>query len=509
MYQIDNDTSSLNLPAPTAANRPGYFVDGDPAKGLAATILPAEFMNMLMMEFVNLVTAAGLVPSKSDYTQLSQAIPALISKLATVDWSKVTNVPADLVHLNSQPTLSGIELNSSTPFIDFHFGGDASDYNFRIVNNVSGGIALANKVVGPILTVGPNNILATLPILSRSPFLICSQGGNASLQFYSKDATKIEYFFQHDDTSLNLYTWPDSGSGVAALSITRGTGAIGFSSRPSFAGATPWDSLNFDPSKKANVGTKVSDYGITDAVKIGDFGIGGAAPIASIDGFGLAGGFYGTGTNTSTPMQYSSVINLPYQDRTYTAQIGITQGTSVPHIYARNVSSPGVWSPTVEVLHSQSPTFLTTTTVANSAYASVFATCGMIAYFATSTPPSGFLKANGAAVSRTAYANLFSIINTYFGAGDGSTTFNLPDLRGEFIRSWDDTRGVDTNRVFGSWQAQDIQPHTHAIYASGSNTSYGRQGTGSGAGDYNALTASTGTTETRPRNVALLACIKY
>jgi microcystin-dependent protein len=47
----------------------------------------------------------------------------------------------------------------------------------------------------------------------------------------------------------------------------------------------------------------------------------------------------------------------------------------------------------------------------------------------TDTPPSGFLLCNGDAVSRTTYANLFGVIGTTFGAGNGSTTFNLPDLR--------------------------------------------------------------------------------
>ncbi|MCK9131735.1 phage tail protein [Haemophilus influenzae] len=63
---------------------------------------------------------------------------------------------------------------------------------------------------------------------------------------------------------------------------------------------------------------------------------------------------------------------------------------------------------------------------------------GEVAFFARTTPPSGWLKANGAAVSRTTYAALFAAIGTTFGAGDGSSTFNLPDLRGEFVRGLDD-----------------------------------------------------------------------
>lgn len=88
---------------------------------------------------------------------------------------------------------------------------------------------------------------------------------------------------------------------------------------------------------------------------------------------------------------------------------------------------------------------------------------GAVLYFAGRTAPAGWLKANGAAVSRTAYAALFAAIGTTYGAGDGRSTFNLPDLRGEFLRGWDDGRGVDTGRGFGSAQAHALQSHQHGL----------------------------------------------
>lgn len=86
---------------------------------------------------------------------------------------------------------------------------------------------------------------------------------------------------------------------------------------------------------------------------------------------------------------------------------------------------------------------------------------GAIQLFAQSTPPPGWLKANGAAVPRATYSALFAAIGTIYGSGDGTTTFNLPDLRGEFIRIWDDARGVDTGRAFGSAQGANVEAHTH------------------------------------------------
>lgn len=135
---------------------------------------------------------------------------------------------------------------------------------------------------------------------------------------------------------------------------------------------------------------------------------------------------------------------------------------------------------------------------------------GVVIYQAANTAPTGFIKANGASLSTTTYANLFAAIGYTFG-GSGSS-FNVPDLRGEFIRGWADGRGVDSGRGFGSYQADAFKSHNHRFYfstSSGGNTymgpgRIGRKYTGGSAG-----IGSTGGTETRPRNRALLACIKY
>jgi len=151
---------------------------------------------------------------------------------------------------------------------------------------------------------------------------------------------------------------------------------------------------------------------------------------------------------------------------------------------------------------------------------------GAIMAWTTNTAPTGWLKANGAAVSRTTYAALFAVISTTFGVGDGSTTFNLPDLRGEFLRGWDDSRGVDSGRTIGSAQTSANLSHQHVdgVIANPDTVAGGgyAYGTTTGAAHTNAytrvivssttthaLTSLSGGTEARPRNIALLACIKY
>lgn len=158
---------------------------------------------------------------------------------------------------------------------------------------------------------------------------------------------------------------------------------------------------------------------------------------------------------------------------------------------------------------------------------------GAVAFFARNSAPTGWLKANGAAVSRTAYASLFAAIGTTFGAGDGSTTFNLPDMRGEFPRGWDDGRGVDSGRGFGTAQAGQNALHSHTGSAiangahqhtfAGANVNGRFTATGSpgmyadsvgttdsaGSHTHSLSIDGSGGSEARPRNVALLACIKF
>jgi microcystin-dependent protein len=85
---------------------------------------------------------------------------------------------------------------------------------------------------------------------------------------------------------------------------------------------------------------------------------------------------------------------------------------------------------------------------------------GSILNFAGTVIPTGWLSCDGSAVSRSAYATLFAAVSTTFGAGDGSTTFNIPDLRGRFTRFNDNMLGAagaagrDTGRAHGSAQTQ-------------------------------------------------------
>lgn len=147
---------------------------------------------------------------------------------------------------------------------------------------------------------------------------------------------------------------------------------------------------------------------------------------------------------------------------------------------------------------------------------------GQVCFFAMNSAPAGFLVADGSAVSRTTYAALFALIGTTYGAGNGSTTFNLPDLRGEFIRGVDNGRGVDSGRGIGTAQDHAMQTHDHRIDVNRNLAYAGGGGRANDAPDVNDAYSGNGgidrtsppigvntAAETRPRNVALLACIKF
>jgi len=149
---------------------------------------------------------------------------------------------------------------------------------------------------------------------------------------------------------------------------------------------------------------------------------------------------------------------------------------------------------------------------------------GTVISHAGSTAPTGYISCDGSAIARSTYSTLFAAIGTTWGSGNGTTTFNIPDLRGYFLRgSGTSSRDPDSPRAVGSAQAEAFLSHTHTD--SGHTHGYSaydsvRNADGSGSPfRNNAVSATTsigyanlqatGGAETRPDNVAVLYCIKF
>ena len=159
---------------------------------------------------------------------------------------------------------------------------------------------------------------------------------------------------------------------------------------------------------------------------------------------------------------------------------------------------------------------------------------GTIVYFARTSAPVGWLECNGASLNINDYNYLYSVIGTRYGSVD-SNSFNLPDFRGEFIRCWSSYTGEDNTRsIDGNVQMDTYENHMHWMsgapiddrnFSGSGYTNYQTYGLvsdassylivdhNSGAGRYSRIdpdhSSRGGVDETRPRNIALLACIKY
>jgi phage-related tail fiber protein len=247
---------------------------------------------------------------------------------------------------------------------------------------------------------------------------------------------------------------------------------------------------------------------LTKRLKPGDYGVGGNAvdfPDNNLSNSVAPSGLYRTLTGALNAPPGVTVQGSLVRQEVWNS--GVVQQWFGEHITGRlwrRACNSGAWSPSWAEI--------------------VMGIEGAVVAFAMSTPPVGWVICNGAALSRTTYAALFARIGTTYGAGDGSTTFNVPDVRGKVVRAADLGSGVDPGRVFGSDQMDAFPDHGHI------NTLHTANGPPGGGGEFvgsggvpgstqvsgrvlGATPLSGGTlrvaNETRMKNIALLVCIKY
>ncbi|WP_232253723.1 tail fiber protein [Pseudomonas glycinae] len=143
---------------------------------------------------------------------------------------------------------------------------------------------------------------------------------------------------------------------------------------------------------------------------------------------------------------------------------------------------------------------------------------GAVMAFPTGIVPPGFLELDGSVQSIATYPDLAAYLSTKFNKGDeGTGNFRLPESRGEFLRGWDHGRGVDVGRGIGSWQADDNKAHAHTYTripvfgnTGGANAAgiVADNGTQTGSSNFASYMNTSGGSEARPRNLAVMWCIK-
>jgi len=243
-------------------------------------------------------------------------------------------------------------------------------------------------------------------------------------------------------------------------------------------------------------------------------------------------------------LDMSNGLPIRFQDSSGAPFVALKSPPSV----SNNVTFtlPGADGTNGQMLQTNGSGALSFTTVQGVPIGSVFC-------MAVATVPSGYLECDGDEVSRTGtYAALFAVIGTAYGTGNGSSTFNLPDLRGEFVRGFDNGKGTDSGRSIASSQGSQNAQHNHTANSSVTDSGHrhlpqaqspnsqqsnghgvaindnvvGNYGGGSGTGlgplgnrhflqnTTTGITVATttendGGNESRPRNVAMMYVIKF
>ena len=308
----------------------------------------------------------------------------------------------------------------------------------------------------------------------------------------------------------------------------------------------------------ANLGLLPRAGGTMTGAILADDSAGASAPAIAFDG-DTDTGIFRVGANTmgfatagverveisDSGLDMSNGLPIRFQDSSGAPFVALKSPASV----SSNVTFtlPGADGSNGQMLQTNGSGALSFTTVQGVPSGSVFC-------MAVATVPSGYLECNGAEVSRTTYSVLFAVIGTAYGTGDGSSTFNLPDLRGEFIRGFDNGRGADSGRSIATSQSAQNASHNHSMSVSGTTSNptptltgdvrrisegYRAQGTASGVftkelDGNNSITGSSSTSpvagfsmdaththtfsasgntgdqggEARPRNIAMMYVIK-
>ncbi|RKP50504.1 gp53-like domain-containing protein [Trinickia fusca] len=193
MYQYDDPTCVATLPTPAAAGTPGYFTNGSPSTGQAATILSADYMNAVMLELINVVKAAGLSPSKTAYNQVVTAVKALTQQ-------GVANVGIDTGMANACVVAFSPALAAPIPWAPFWFEVANTNTGASTLNTTGTAYPLVGAAHAPLqggeLVAKGNALVYWNPTLSSGAgayVLIECSGGASQLAVASYGVTPPQF----------------------------------------------------------------------------------------------------------------------------------------------------------------------------------------------------------------------------------------------------------------------------------------------------------------------------
>lgn len=450
------------------------YVNGNPAAGIQGSIIPAEAIEQDQREVVAAIVGAGLTPSGTDLTQLYQAI--LIGGFSAAGGT----ANAIIATLGTSP----------------------GSYRTGLVVRLK----ITTTNTGPV-TINVNNLGVVSVVDASGAALAAGALATGSIVELRYDGTKFQ--LSGNGGAANALYGTDTGTANAVQSTIAGVPA------------TLVNGANFFIKKAASANTGAMTVTINGTL--------GPYALINADGSAIVSGEIGAGylmhmVFDGTSMRFmNGATTTAVGSLTANAGEGIgVSGSAVVSLNFPSLSSPSGDVKTNDLLAIYSQGDAHHRGIALSALAFLLPPTGSIQAYGGTSAPNGWLMCAGQAVSRTTYAALFAVVGSTFGTGDGTTTFNVPDLRGEFLRGLDGGRGVDPSRTLGSAQADAFEAHNHySMELPGGMHWNGTGGTGptitgqplnaAFAAIQNrpaAITSTDGGTETRPRNVAVNFLIK-
>ena len=493
---------------PNAGLVNGRFVDENVGTGQPGSLIPAVWGNSVTLELLSVLNAGGIVPNELKTDQLAAAIANIVSSgvkdvlrsgvinstPGTVFESKLTGTMGSLgggarsaftVSNGGAASASALMTFLRDGVYGFHLGID-TDNKFKR----GGGSLLPNvyEIWDELSLPLATQIQAEAGVHAKSVMTPAAVSQAIAKQVVAASETAAGIAAIASQAVVNAGT--DDQKVITAKKLhTRLTawfaqatetvlGAVRLATQVQVANGVD-DSSAVTPSKLKSLldirGLWYASKVMTDANAHSDTGI------------------YSASGASGVPAGAYQVFNTRFGgDTRWISQLFL--GVSANRAFFRSKGNyAGAETPMAELWHTTN-----------------MAMTGASMGFYRGTAPPGWLKENGAAVSRTVYADLFAVIGVGFGAGDGSTTFNLPDHRAEFPRGLDDGRGVNPGRTVGSTEGQSIQSHAHTILNKAASFGFSAAVGGNAPGQSTAgTTEATGGAETRPRNIAKLYCIKY
>lgn len=212
MYQIDVSTAVAGLPTPAAAGTAGFFTDGNPATGTPATIVPADFLNMMMQELIN-VALEGTAPlSKSSYTQVRDAISNMVAN-ASAGVGQVTNVTGVSPINSSGGATPAISISAATDSAP----GSMSAADKTKLDGIAAGATANAGTVTAVTVASANGVSASVANQGTTPELTFSLGAITPVSISTSGASSAASYTTAGSVSAGTGTFSGSNGSTVSL----------------------------------------------------------------------------------------------------------------------------------------------------------------------------------------------------------------------------------------------------------------------------------------------------